>query len=182
MRWALLSGQRGSDKSGTARRLVASLRARGLGVAGFTQRRLPSPEGEMKRYLLERIGSLEQVVLADEGLGGATQESHCTHAFAGSAFELALGWLQEDAPAAQVLVLDDVSKLETQGRGHAAAVRWALAQPGKTVLLCVRAKQLFYVMENFGIQDAPLDALELPADAAEEARFASSIADAATAT
>ncbi len=180
MRWALISGQRGSDKSGTARRLVAALSAQGLKVAGFTQRRLPSPEGERKRYLLERIGTGEQVLLADEGIEGAAQESHCTHAFAKGAFALALGWLREDGPAAQVLMLDDVSKLETQGKGHAPAVRWALEQPGRLVVLSVRAKQLFYVMENFGIQDEPVAVLELPADAAEEARFASSVASAVT--
>jgi len=41
-----------------------------------------------------------------------------------------------------VLVIDEISKLEVRGEGHAPALRWALAlDDSKLLLLSVRADQ-----------------------------------------
>lgn len=165
MRWALISSEKGHKRADLTLAIAERLRAGGARVAGFVQLRCRDSH-DQKSFEMMRLTTGERAQLAAEGVGakGPTQEGFCTYAFDNSAFERAFAWLQADAPNADVLVLDDVSKLETQGKGHAASLAWALEQPGKTVLISVRASQLFYVMENFGLLvDDPIAAIEMPA-------------------
>lgn len=170
-RWALITGEKGTGKADYVLGVAMRLRMAGLRVAGFVQLRKGGPEGP-KGYELLRLANGKKIALAQEGVAARdpSQEAFCTYAFSNDAFEQACGWVKEDAAKADVLVLDDVSKLETQGKGHAAALAWALQQPGKIVLISARASQLFYVVENFGL-DEPLAALELPVKDAARAAF-----------
>lgn len=178
-RWALISGEKGHNKSALALELVERLKAEGVRAAGFVQLRHYDESGE-KGYQLLRLATGERLVLARGGVAprDASQEAFCSYAFDNDAFARAHRWLQEDLPAAPLVVLDDISKLEVQGKGHAAALASALAQPDKVVLVCARASQLFYVVENFGLGDEPVDALELPADEEAQARFVARLAEA----
>ena len=175
-RWALVSGEKGHNKADFTLGVVEELRAAGLKVAGFVQRR--RYDADQKGYDLLRLASGERIVLAQGGVAArqVSQEAFCSFAFRNDAFEQAFGWLRQDAEGAQVLVLDDVSKLEVQGKGHAAALGWALAQPGKVVLLCARASQLFYVVESFGLESDPVAAVELPVGLEERAAFVRALA------
>ena len=175
-RWALISSEKGQGRASFTLGVVAELRAAGLHVAGFVQR--PRTDGDEKGYELQRLATGERIVLAQGGVAakGPSQESFCTYAFRNDAFELAFGWIRQDAAAAEVLVLEDVSKLEVQGKGHAASLAWALEQPGKVVLISVRASQLFYVVETFGLEGDPVATAELPISDADRAAFVSSIA------
>ncbi|MBI5547170.1 MAG: DUF2478 domain-containing protein, partial [Deltaproteobacteria bacterium] len=166
-RWALISGEKGHNKSGLALEVVERLQAGGAAVGGFLQQRCYDAH-EQKGYELLRLANCERITLAVGGVAAKepTQESFCSYAFRNDAFEQAFQWLKEDAPRADVLVLDDVSKLEVQGKGHAASLVWALAQPVPVVLVVARASQLFYVDENCGLDDEPVAALELPVDRA----------------
>jgi len=179
-RWALLSAPKGQNKSDVAKDLVARLQARRVRAAGFLQERHYDAAGR-KGYELVRIATGERLTLARGGVAarGPSEEAHCFFAFSKEAFERARRWLVEDARQAELLVVDGVSILETRGRGHAKSMAWALAQPEKIVLLCVGARQLFYIVENFGLDVDPVDALELPAGTQDQERFVESLAAAA---
>jgi nucleoside-triphosphatase THEP1 len=149
-RWALIVGDKGQGKTSLALQVVAGLRSAGVPVAGFVQRGVHEDDGRRVGYDLVRLADHQVLPLARSGkVPREGEEAFCSHVFDLEAFAAALRWLHEDGAAARVLVLDEISKLESAGRGHAAAVRAALALPGPcVVVLCVRAEALFGVVEN----------------------------------
>ncbi|MGC4115058.1 MAG: DUF2478 domain-containing protein [Myxococcales bacterium] len=175
-RWAVVTGHKGDKKAEFVLGVAKALEAAGLRVAGFVQRRWH--DGDQKGHDLERVATGERLRLSQDGVAAKSisQDAFCTYAFENDGFARAFEWLREDGRAADVLVLDDVSKLETQGKGHAAALTWALAQADKLVVISARASQLFYVVENFGLQDDPIAAAELPVGEDGLSEFAREIA------
>ncbi len=175
-RWAVVTGERGHNKADFVMGVAEELRAAGVRVAGYVQRR--RHDGAEKGHDLQRLSTGERILLSQDGVAakGISQDAFCTYAFHVDAFARAFEWLRQDAQGAQVLVLDDISKLETQGNGHAAALAWALSQHDKVVLVSARASQLFYVVENFGLDGEPVAAAELSAEAPEPRAFARAIA------
>ncbi|MBI5549193.1 MAG: DUF2478 domain-containing protein [Deltaproteobacteria bacterium] len=181
-RWALISGEGGSDKSACARQVADRLQAAGLRVGGYLQHKLRDEQGQ-KRYELGRLGAkAERVVLAVDGIAakGPGEDFFCSMAFYESAFDAARRWVEEDARAAEVLVLDGISKLEVSGKGHCAALESALRLPeDQVVILCARASQLSCVVERFALDDsAMVAALEVPAEAAAVEELASAVREA----
>ena len=145
--------------------VVDHLGSHGLRVAGFVQLKHVDPEGH-KRYDLVRLGTDERVVLAVEAQASAPQpeESSCAMAFREEAFAAGRRWIALDAPQADLLVIDEISKLEVTGRGHAPALEAALAQGELPVLLCARSSQLVHIVERFALAEEDcLSSLELPA-------------------
>ena len=158
-RWALLSGPRGTGLSQLAADVAALLAARGLRVGGFAQAPCGAPHAGAG-YRLLRLDVPEAIVLARPGAASpeAAASIHCSYVFDATAWLAARRWLREAAPDADVLVIDEVGKLEGRGRGHDPALAEALGA-GPLVLLSVRAEQLLAVMERHGL-DAPVAALE----------------------
>jgi nucleoside-triphosphatase THEP1 len=179
-RWALVTGSKGADKSATLRRVAAQLEARGVPVAGFFQESIEEG-GARTGHSLRRLGHDEALPVVRRGSGprGPNEESFCQIVFDHDAFAAARRWLTEDAPGAQALLLDEISKLEVAGKGHHDAVAEALGK-GCLTVLSVRADQLFYVIERFGL-DEPVASLEAGDEAAEEA-FVEALARAAQET
>jgi nucleoside-triphosphatase THEP1 len=181
VRWALLVGEKGKDKAGALARLAAALVARGLVVGGVAQEPIveKGPEdviqgGERVGYRARRIGTDESVPLARRG--GAPrpgEDAFCSFVFERDGFLAARRWLAEDGSRADVIIVDEVSKLEVAGAGHHDAVLEVLR--GRALpLLVVRADQLFAVMERFGL-DEPLASA---AGIEDEASLAEAIASA----
>lgn len=157
-RWALLSGARGTGKSTTARRVAERLAERGVRVSGFYQEGV-TEEGIRTAYRLRRIGAEGDLTLARLGSAAATgQEAFCSYVFDEGAFAEARRWLDEASSTAEILFIDEVSKLEVAGRGHHDTIVAALGGD-RLVLLAVRADQLFHVMERFGL-DEPVASLD----------------------
>jgi nucleoside-triphosphatase THEP1 len=175
-RWALLIGPKGCGKSNDALELIRTLRACGLTVAGFVQVGWIDAL-ERKGYDLQRITDGTRMHLARPGSQeGKGEEAFCSFVFNQDAFETARGWVQDDAPGAQVVFFDEVSKLEAAGKGHHGAIAWAMARPDVAVVVtCVRADQLFYVMEKFKLEEEPFAMLEVPTDQDGKAAFAEEI-------
>ncbi len=166
-RWALVVGTKGSDKHARLRELVERLRARGVRVGGVLQEPIDGQE-EREGYVARELGGLGRAVLARRAKaqddGDAAKQVICSYAFDAEALARARGWIARDARASDVVVIDEVSKLEVARGGHHDAIVDALAGPA-IALLVVRADQLFAVMERFGL-DEPLAALEAPEPAA----------------
>lgn len=125
-------------------------RARGVRVAGVLQE-ATERDGERVAYEAVRIAHPEErVVVARRGPPATGETPICSFSFDDEAFARVAAWIAEDRAA--VIVIDEVSKAESRGRGHAAAIRHALASDA-TVVLCVRADELVHVLEQFGIED-----------------------------
>ena len=87
------------------------------------------------------------------------EETFCSFAFDLTAFARARSWIEGDVEGCDVIVIDEVSRLEAAGRGHADAIVDALAS-GRLVVLSVRADQAFDVLSRFALEE-PAAALEL---------------------
>jgi nucleoside-triphosphatase THEP1 len=157
-RWALIAGPRGTGKSSLAWRVVEALRARGVAVGGVIQDAVER-EGERTGYVARRVMTPGTAAIARRGTPEAPGETAvCSFAFDEGAFAEVRGWLANDARPAGILVIDEVSKLEASGSGHHDAIVDSLASEALTILV-VRADQLFFVMERFGL-DEPVASLE----------------------
>ncbi|MCC6648358.1 MAG: DUF2478 domain-containing protein [Polyangiaceae bacterium] len=179
--WALISGSRGVDKSRVAAAVVAALTARGLTVGGVLQAPL-DPAGARQGHVAVRVGSAgERVALGRrgapiEGSRPGARRDFCGFVFDDDAFAEARGWVREASLRDDVVLIDEVSKVETARAGHHDAVQAALA--GRAiVVLVVRAEQLFDVVERFSLGDA-LAILDAEDDAARSA-FVDAVARAA---
>jgi nucleoside-triphosphatase THEP1 len=162
-RWALIAGAKGNGKSTTAARAAAMLAERGVRVAGFVQEAIEE-DGERRGYRVRRVGRSDAIVIAKKGseARSGTEEAFCSFVFDRDAFASAGRWLAEDAKGAEVVFIDEVSKLEVAAKGHHDAITASLATDAITVL-AVRADQLFYVTERFGLED-PVAAIEVGED------------------
>ncbi|HEX7600292.1 MAG TPA: nucleoside-triphosphatase [Polyangiaceae bacterium] len=169
-RWALLVGGKGTGQSSLAARASAELARRGVAVGGVVQDATEDDGG--RSYLARHVGGSESVVVARKGAPpkGARPDAlleFCSFVFDTDAFARARGWIRQDAEAADVVVIDEVSKLEVSRGGHHDAIRDALF--GRAiVLLVVRGDQLFSVVERFELNDEPIESL----DTGEETAFA----------
>jgi nucleoside-triphosphatase THEP1 len=160
--WALVLGRKGSARAAAG--VVEALRARGLRVAGAVQEQV-AEGGVPTGYLARRVTNGERVSLARKSGPAAApgEQEHCSFLFDGTGFATARAWLAADTAGADVVLVDEVSKLEVSGSGHAAAITDALAGRA-VVVLAVRADQLFAVMEHFGLPP-PHATLEVDGDA-----------------
>lgn len=157
-RWALIAAAHGGEKTAVVGAVVDALRARGVRLGGFVQ--APIDAGELRAgYEVRRLAGgpeVERVRVARTPGGAAlapTEEAFCSLVFDGAAFARADKWIEKDLSHVPVVVIDEVSKLEAAGRGHARAIERALASD-KLTILCVRADQLFAVVERFKLADA----------------------------
>jgi len=164
-RWALLTGPKGSGKSTQALEVVRQLRDAGLRVEGFVQAGTID-ELERKGFDLLRLRDEQRLHLARPGSEEKSgEEAFCSFVFRQSAFDVARSWVLEDGPGADVIVVDEVSKLEAAGKGHHDVISWGLGRDDvRVMMLCVRADQLFYVMEKFRLEEEPFAMIEVPAE------------------
>lgn len=158
--WALVSTPPREPKTARVRRIVDELGARGLRVAGFVQQRLPDAP---RSYELVRLGADDRAPVARRGTTpGPEEEPFCNCVFRPDGFTAARAWLDADLPDGDVVVLDEISRLEATGGGHAAAVEAALAR-APVVVLSVRADRLAALMERFGLPE-PIATVEADDD------------------
>ncbi len=179
-RWALIAGPKRTDRSGAALEVVEALGALGVRAAGVVQLGFADAAGR-RRYDLHRLATGERVTFAAE-VGDSPEpgyEAFCHVTVRMDAFDVARRWLAEDAEGAEVLVVGDVSKLEAAGGGHDRAIARALgAEAPAVLLLCVRADQLFDIVERYGLPEDVVAVLELPL---EETARAGAVSEAAEA-
>ncbi len=174
----LVYGPRGAGKTTTTVRLAERIAALGHPVGGFFQRTVTDELGRRGYDLVRLTDRSQTVALARPGtIDQPGTSAVCSFSFRHEAFDTGLGWLRQDARAAKVLLIDEVSKLEVRGEGHAAAVRWCLGLDASTVvLLSVRGDQLFYVVEAFSLDGRIAGYMEIPAESQAVEREAEQIA------
>jgi nucleoside-triphosphatase THEP1 len=156
--WAPLVGGKGDRAAGVPLAVARALRERGLRVAGFVQEAIVEGESASATASGASAATSRSSSPARAARRATARRPFCSMLFDARGFEAARRWLDEDAPGADVILLDEASKLEVAGRGHHDAIRAALAGPA-LVVLGVRADQLFGIMERFGLGD-PVGSLE----------------------
>ncbi|MCL2725597.1 MAG: DUF2478 domain-containing protein [Polyangiaceae bacterium] len=170
-RWALIVGGKGTGKSTTAARVADMLTSRGIAVGGVIQEAVHE-NGERIAYRAHRVGNSKSgVIIARRGAppeGAKTNalREFCSLVFDDDAFATAGTWVRQAMSACDIVIVDEVSKLEVSGGGHHDAIRDALAGHALAILV-VRADQLFAVVEKFELEDAVAD-LEVGDDGALE--------------
>jgi len=179
-RWALLVGGKGTGQSSRAARVAAQLASRGVVVGGVVQD--ATEDDGARTYLARHVGGSESVVVARKGAPpkGARPDAlreFCSFVFDTDAFAQARAWIRDDSRTADVVVVDEVSKLEVSHGGHHDAILDARAGTA-IVLLVVRGDQLFSVVERFALDDEPVATL----DTVDDAAFARFVEDLAAAT
>jgi len=171
-------GPRGAGKTSATVRLGEALTDLGIGVGGFFQR-VVHDDLERRGYdLVSMHDRTNTLMLARPGGTEKPGESAvCSYSFSQDALAMGRNWLENDSKTDRVLVLDEISKLEVRGEGHASALRWALTLSNDTLLLLsVRGDQLFYVLEAFGFDDSIVGYMEVPVDDVEMSTHATRIA------
>jgi nucleoside-triphosphatase THEP1 len=169
--YALVIAGKGGRRSHAAREVAAALAAGGLRVGGFTQRTVQSETGA-KTIDLVHLPDGEAAPLARSAT--PADAAACSLAFDRAGSERARRWIEADAAASDVLVVDGLGKLELGGEGNRSAVAAALAS-GRPVVLAVRDDQLVYAMEALGLEE-PVAAY---ADGAGPAALAAFVAEVA---
>lgn len=173
-RWAAVTYRR-SDRGISLVELAEAIRRSGIRLAGFFQLSRQDEEGRRSVELV-RIATGERISLGQSGPKQA--EDGCSFVFRAESFAAARRWLEEDAPEAEVLFLHEVSKLELEGKGHHAAIRWAVCLPDRwLVVLCACGERLEQVVEQHAPSQEPVAYLELPATLEEQARFLRELAE-----
>lgn len=158
-RWAVVTFGRGVEPGAATPEVVAQLRKCGLALAGFFQRPATDPNTQE----LVRLGLDGCTPVGSKGAPSDPNQS-CAFSFRPPAFDEGLAWLKHDAKGADVLVVGPIGRLELEGRGHAAALRWALGFPGHSVVVVfTRAERLGPVLDRFCPTGEPVAYLEVSA-------------------
>ena len=77
------------------------------------------------------------------------------------AFAWANALIEQSLETADVVVFDEIGKLETQEHGLAPSFRKALAQDRATILAAVRDVHVKVVMKHFGLESSALTLLQV---------------------
>ncbi|MCL2779062.1 MAG: DUF2478 domain-containing protein [Polyangiaceae bacterium] len=157
-RWALIVGGKGAGKSTAATRVANMLATRGIAVGGVIQEAVHE-DGERVAYRACHVGEpTSGVIIAHRGAPPKGTQTNalrefCSLVFDDDAFAAAGAWVRQAMNACDVVIIDEVSKLEVSGGGHHNAIRDALAGRALAILV-VRDHQLFAVVEKFELEDA----------------------------
>ncbi len=147
-RCVIVYGHIGSGKTLFAGQLATALDKQGVKVGGIVSPRILD-EGKTVGYRVQDIETSEEQLLATlHPLGipiGKFYLSEKVLGFAQVAIERA-------ASTAQVVILDEVGRLELEGEGHANALR-ILLQSEAIAVLFIRTMFVEPVTEKFGIDD-----------------------------
>jgi nucleoside-triphosphatase THEP1 len=153
MAWALIAGRKHSGKTTLARAIASALTSRGVRIAGVVQEPIEI-DGERVAYDAVRLGTApERITVARRGTPDDGDAAVCSFSFDEAAFAHVARWVEADAPGADIIFFDEVSKAEVRGLGHAAAITRAL-RGDALVLLSVRADELVHVVAQFALGDA----------------------------
>ena len=135
------------------REAIAALDRSGLTVKGVLQEPV-FEEGTRVGETIVRMGTEERVLIARVASAASrpSEALFCGRVFDLDTFRRARHWLEDDAAGAEVVVIDDVSKLEVSGSGHFDAVGDAMAR-SKVVVLSIRGDQLFAALERFALAE-----------------------------
>jgi nucleoside-triphosphatase THEP1 len=158
----VVSGAPGAGKTTSIDLLVASLRARGVAVGGVTQPALEVEGGRAGYDVLDlNTGDRRSLACKSSGVHGFDFD------------DKVWGWAGERLAQAQgrdqVVVIDELGRLEARGEGHLVALRELVSRPGRAAVLLasVRSDCLDLIVEQIGEPVLHLEAPLSPGEGAE---------------
>ena len=169
-RWALL-GDRGSGKTLTLTILRDTLRATGFRVGGILQ---PTIDPDRRAYAVEDVATGERRPLAQR----ASAAPDAPFVFDAEAWAWAAERLRAARTTCDVVIADELGRLEALGGGHMAALTEPLAgETARLWLLGVRASTAPMVEAQLGPWDRALPAALAHADPRSVARAVLTLLD-----
>lgn len=143
-----LVGTVGSGKTSAAQRLCESLERQGLRLGGVLQPRRMEQQ-QCRGYLLQDVASGAQRPFARRR--GARDGSGLGYDFDEQGWQWAAERITEARRRADVVLVDELGRLEARGQGHLPALQGALDEERATVwLLCVRADRADQLEQRLG--------------------------------
>ncbi len=142
-----VTGKQGSGKTAALRKCKERATIAGYKVVGVLQERQVHSDGENMSFFAHRIGKEERVLIA-EGMSGIG------FTFSQSGFLQVREWMMKDAEGADLIILDELGRLEAEGGGHAPLFQILLEQyPEQTPLYLVslRKDKLVQLQQRFRI-------------------------------
>lgn len=177
-RLVVVEGAPGAGKTTAVAGLAAALRARGLAVGGVVQPALPEggeepgPGAPRPGYDLEDLASGERRRFARRREGGARGFDFDDEAWAWAAARIVRA-----QQGCDVVIVDELGRLEAGGGGHVPSIAALADRPGRAAVLlgavrdrCVEPLAAFVGEPALALR-APIDAAALEAAADEVARL-----------
>lgn len=125
----VLTGDRNAGKTTVVAKTVAELRARGISVAGFY-----APDSDEGKDLVA-ASTGERIPFARQGEPGPAEVGVGRFAISQEALETGIEWA---AQPSDVLVADEIGRLERDGGGFAPVIENCKPNPDRGILLSVR--------------------------------------------
>ncbi len=144
----IIHGEIGSGKTQFAQNLVTTLTKQQIEVGGIVSPRILQ-EGETVGYKVRDVKTAKEKLLATLNPPGVKIGRFYLSKQALDFAHTALIW---GASSAQVVVVDEVGRLELKEQGHAAGLRIIL-QSGAVICLCVRTAFVKAVTETFQVKN-----------------------------
>ena len=152
---AAVLGEPGSGKTTRVTDLARRLEAQGSRVGGLVQPVQYKGEHRTGYHVLDLLSGQERLLASR--LPDGRKEGGLGFRFDQESWEWAGQRLQDAMGHADILVLDEMGRLEARGEGHLPALRQALGREGPAAfLLAVRADQADAIQERLGPFDLVL--------------------------
>lgn len=161
IRFFVVTGRSGSGKTTLLGEIAQRAARAGIWCGGFLQPRGTTDHLRTDEYRLTHLTDQTTLILA-------RRSPNSGFVFVHHAFEQAEQWLQEDAATAQLLIVDELGKLESEGGGHAPALEAVVTRrPAVTLLAGVRKGTLDGLRRRYAIARERILDLDTEKDKAE---------------
>jgi nucleoside-triphosphatase THEP1 len=130
-----VTGDIGAGKTSFLISLAEAAVQAGLRVGGFVQKRVDITGNLSNAYDIVRLQT-------GEALRIATRNASRQFEFDDTAFQKAFDWIREELPSSQLILIDEIGLLESDGDGHAETLAFILEQQNpKTICMSLREKK-----------------------------------------
>jgi len=130
-----VTGSIGAGKTSFLLTLAETAKKAGVHVGGFIQKRVDITGNLANAYDLVRLQT-------GETLRVATRSASRQFEFNDDVFQTAFKWIRNDLPTSQLILIDEIGLIESEGRGHAGTLSYLLEQNlPKTICISLREKK-----------------------------------------
>jgi len=151
----IISGEIGAGKTSFGKRLAESLSSCGTTLGGILAPRVME-DGETIGYNVLDLETATICKLASIDPPGIKVGKYY---LSREALDFSLQAVASASTRSQVVFLDEVGRLELQGKGHASATRILLDSPAKAILM-IRSTLVKAIVECFSISDHAVFSVE----------------------
>ena len=156
-----ITGLPGSGKTTLLRLLHSRATALGIDCGGFLQLRVEDRPAHAVAYQIKRLRTGRELTIAQR------RQSECFEFFE-DAFIASRQWVLEEQDSCELMILDELGKLEANGDGHAESVEALRSvSPTRVIVVSLRKDALDVLCKRFHIPPQHVLDLDQQAEGAE---------------